>query len=231
MKSAGNHCAQYSGSSRKWSVENGTMPGVEPGVADVLDALDRRAARPDRRCGPRRPTAGAACGPRTRPSPRPRARCSSSRPPMTSTRAARRAVVDRQRQAPVALLADHPVVHVAEPVELALVAEVGDPADLVDDVHDLVAQARVDLLRRERLARLVVDRAHRDEPLVDEAEQRAACRSASSADSGGCTARGGRSARAARGRRRSARRRSGASSPVSQPKPVDVPAVLVDRRR
>ena len=41
----------------------------------------------------------------------------------------------------------------------------------VDDVHDLVAQAGVDLLRGERLARLVVDRAHADEPLVDEAEQ------------------------------------------------------------
>ena len=86
-------------------------------------------------------------------------------------RAAGRAVVDRQRQPPVALLADHPVVHVAEPVELALVPEVGDPADAVDDLHDLVAQARVDLLRGERLARLVVDRAHRDEPLVDEAEE------------------------------------------------------------
>ncbi len=85
-------------------------------------------------------------------------------------RAARRAVVDRQRQAPVALLADHPVVHVAQPVELALVAEVRDPADLVDDVHDLVAQARVDLFLGQRLARLVVQRSHADEPLVDEAE-------------------------------------------------------------
>ena len=95
---------------------------------------------------------------------------SSSRPPMTSTVPHVRAVVDRQRQAPVALLADHPVVHVPEPVELALVAEVGDPADLVDDLHDLVAQAGVDLLPAQRLARLVVDRPHADEPLVDEAE-------------------------------------------------------------
>ena len=85
-------------------------------------------------------------------------------------RAARRAVVDRQRQPPVALLADHPVVHVAEPVQLALVAEVRDPADLVDDVHDLVAQAGVDLLPGQRLARLVVQRTHADVPLVDEAE-------------------------------------------------------------
>ena len=89
---------------------------------------------------------------------------------MTSTVPARRAVVDRQREPPVALLADHPVVHVAQPVELALVAEVGDPADLVDDLHDLVAEAGVDLLLGQRLARLVVERAHADEPLVDEAE-------------------------------------------------------------
>ena len=85
-------------------------------------------------------------------------------------RAARAALVDRQRQPPVALLADHPVAHVAQPVELALVAEIGDPADVVDDVHDLVAQAGVDLLGGQRLARRVVDRAHADEPLVDEAE-------------------------------------------------------------
>ena len=124
-------------------------------------------------------------------------------------RAARLAVVDRQRQAPVALLADHPVVHVQEPVELALVAEARDPADLVDDLHDLVAEAGVDLRRRQLVARLVVDRAHRDVPLVDEPEERAASRTASSAGSGGCTARGGRSSPRARGRRRSARRRRG----------------------
>ena len=61
-------------------------------------------------------------------------------------------------------------MHVAEPVQLALVAEVRDPADLVDDVHDLVAQAGVDLLPAERLAWLVVQRTHADVPLVDEAE-------------------------------------------------------------
>ena len=32
MKSAGNHFAQYSGSSRKWSVENGTMPASSHGL-------------------------------------------------------------------------------------------------------------------------------------------------------------------------------------------------------
>src|SRR3990170_6689235 len=86
-------------------------------------------------------------------------------------RAARPAVVDRQRQAPVALLADHPVVHVQEPVELPLVAERRDPADLVDDLHDLVAEARVHLGRAELVPRAVVDGAHRDEPLVDQPEQ------------------------------------------------------------
>ena len=85
-------------------------------------------------------------------------------------RAAGRAVVDRQRQPPVALLADHPVVHVAEPVELALIPEVRDPADAVDDLHDLVAQAPLELLRRQLVARLVVDRTHADVPLVDQAE-------------------------------------------------------------
>ena len=84
--------------------------------------------------------------------------------------AARAAVVDRQRQAPVALLADHPVAHVDQPVQLPLVAEAGNPADLVDHLHDLVAQAGVDLLARQLGPRLVVDRAHADEPLVDEPE-------------------------------------------------------------
>ncbi len=63
------------------------------------------------------------------------------------------AIVDRQRQAVVALLADHPVVHVAQPVELALFAEVGNPADVVGHVHHRLAQA-----------------VHADVPLVDEAE-------------------------------------------------------------
>ena len=84
--------------------------------------------------------------------------------------AARRAVVDRQRQAPVALLRDHPVAHVQEPVELAVVAELRDPPDPIHDLHDLVAQARVDLGRGQGVARLVVNRPHRDVPLVDEPE-------------------------------------------------------------
>ena len=51
------------------------------------------------------------------------------------------AIEDGQRQTPVALLADHPVVHVAQPVEFALLAEVGNPADVVGDVHHRLAQA------------------------------------------------------------------------------------------
>ena len=86
-------------------------------------------------------------------------------------RAARLAVVDRQREAVVALLRDHPVVHVLQPVQLARQAEVRDPADLLRDVGDLVAQL-----------------VHADEPLVDQAEDELACRSASSAGSGARTA-------------------------------------------
>ena len=186
MKSAGNHCAPVVGVLAEVERRERHDPGVEPRVADVLDPLDRRAA--------------ARAGDPDRVDVRPVRRVALERVPALDRplaqllaaaddldRAARAAVVDRQRQAPVALLADHPVVHVAEPVELALVAEVGDPADPVDDLHDLVAQAGVDLLGRQRLARLVVDRAHADVPLVDEAEDAAASRSASSAGSGGGT--------------------------------------------
>ena len=63
------------------------------------------------------------------------------------------ALIDRQRQTPVALLGDHPVVHVGEPVELALQAETRDPADLARDVHHRLAQV-----------------VHADEPLVDQPE-------------------------------------------------------------
>ena len=169
MKSAGNHLPPVL---RVLPVMQGRErhdPGVEPRIADVADPLDRRAApgtgdldRVD--VGPVRRVAlellpaldGALL------------EFVAATDDLDSP--AGRAVVDRQREPPVALLADHPVVHVAQPVELTLVAEVGDPADLVDDLHDLVAQAGVDLLLGQRLARLVVERAHADEPLVDEAE-------------------------------------------------------------
>ena len=81
------------------------------------------------------------------------------------------ALPDGQRQAPVALLGDHPVAHRAQPVELALVAEAGQPADVIDHVHDLVAQAALQLRRRQLRPRHVVDRAHVDVPLVHHPEQ------------------------------------------------------------
>ena len=54
--------------------------------------------------------------------------------------AARLALPDRQRQPPVALLTDHPVMHVAQPVQLAVQAERGDPANLPGHLHHIVAQ-------------------------------------------------------------------------------------------
>ncbi len=81
------------------------------------------------------------------------------------------ALPDGQRQSPVALLGDHPVAHRAQPVELAFVAEAGDPPDVIDHVHDLVAQAAVHLLPGEIAARDVVRRAHGDVPLVHDPVQ------------------------------------------------------------
>jgi len=66
-----------------------------------------------------------------------------------------RALPDRQRKAPIALLGDHPVVHVPQPVELAVLAEIRDPADLVGDIHQRAAQP-----------------VHADVPLVDQAEDK-----------------------------------------------------------
>ncbi len=63
------------------------------------------------------------------------------------------ALIDRQSETPVALLRDHPVVHVAQPVDLALFAEFGDPANVAGDLHQPLAQ-----------------RSHRDVPLVDDAK-------------------------------------------------------------
>ena len=146
------------------------MPGIEPRVADVGDPRDRLAAR--------------RAGDPDRVHERPVRRVALERVPALDRaplellataddveRAARAAVVDRQREAVVALLGDHPVAHVQQPVELALVAERRDPPDPVDALHDLVAEAGVDLRLGQRLARLVVDLAHADVPLVDEPEQ------------------------------------------------------------
>jgi len=61
----------------------------------------------------------------------------SSRLPITSRLAALSAGEERQGEAPVALLGDHPVIHVAQPVQFPLHTEAGDPADLLRDRHDL----------------------------------------------------------------------------------------------
>src|SRR5438874_704957 len=46
---------------------------------------------------------------------------------------------NRQRQAPVALLRNHPIAHVAQPIELARFAvdDLGQKRDRFDDAHDL----------------------------------------------------------------------------------------------
>ncbi len=77
---------------------------------------------------------------------------------------------DRQRQTPVALLGDHPIVHVAQPVHLAGVAEFGDPLNLIHHIHDLVAQTARFLFRRDLLAGLIVQFAHIDEPFIHQTE-------------------------------------------------------------
>ncbi len=145
-------------------------PGVEPRVPHVRDPRDRgpAAAARDLDGVDERPVRGVPLE-RVPALDRPL-------PQLLATahdveRAARLAVEDRERQPVVALLRDHPVAHVQEPVELALVAEGRDPPDPVDDLHDLVAEAAVHLLRGQGLTRLVVDLAHADEPLVDEPEQ------------------------------------------------------------
>src|SRR5260370_2128576 len=49
-------------------------------------------------------------------------------------------IIDRQSQSPVALLGDHPVVHVAQPVQFALQAKGWNPGVLARYIHDLVTQ-------------------------------------------------------------------------------------------
>src|SRR5260370_15259862 len=49
-------------------------------------------------------------------------------------------IIDRQSQSPVALLGDHPVVHVAQPVQFALQAKGWNPGGLAPYIHDLVTQ-------------------------------------------------------------------------------------------
>src|SRR5205814_10279640 len=105
-------------------------PRVQPGIADVPDPLHDLAARRtgDRHLVDERPMRRMAF--EAVPTvDRPLAKLLAAADHLE--RPARFAVVDRQGQAPVALLADHPVVHVHEPVELAVIAEARDPADLV----------------------------------------------------------------------------------------------------
>ena len=63
------------------------------------------------------------------------------------------ALEDGQRQPPVTLLGDHPIVHVAKPVELAFETERRYPGDLPGHVRDHGTEF-----------------AHRDEPFVHEPE-------------------------------------------------------------
>ena len=200
------------GSSRKWSVENGTMPASSHGLPT---SLIRSTGSPHVGQAIFTASTNGRCGVWPSNASQPSTARSLKLLPAADDleRAARLAVVDRQRQSPVALLADHPVVHVQEPVELPFVAEAGDPADLVDDLHDLVAEARVDLLLRQLGSGLVVDRAHADEPLVDEPEdeRRAAAPAVRIAVDVGLEA--VEASLALEVRRRSARRRRGRRGP------------------
>ena len=84
MKSAGNHFAQYSGSSRKWSVENGTMPASSHGLPT---SLMRSTGWPQFGQAMRTSSTHGRCGvwPSNASQPLTARSCSSSRPPMTST--------------------------------------------------------------------------------------------------------------------------------------------------
>jgi hypothetical protein len=83
MKSAGNHFAQYAWSSRKWSVENGTIPASSQGLPTSRirstgpphDGQAMVTASTQGRCG--------VCPSNASQPPTARSR-SSSRPPMTS---------------------------------------------------------------------------------------------------------------------------------------------------
>ena len=80
------------------------------------------------------------------------------------------ALPDRQGQPPVALLGDHPVMHVAQPVHLPLEAEGRNPAGVLQDLHDLVAKVSLLLLLGHFLIGLVQLLAHGDEPLIHQPE-------------------------------------------------------------
>ena len=85
MKSAGNHSRQYSGSSRKWSVENGTIPASSHGLPT---SLIRSTGGPQPGQAILTASTYGRCGvwPSKASQPSTARSCSSSRPPMTSNR-------------------------------------------------------------------------------------------------------------------------------------------------
>ncbi len=94
-------------------------------------------------CGssPGRSTAGAACGPRTRSQPSTARVFNSSREPITSKSPVSSSTQIGRARPQIALLGDHPVAHVLEPVQLAGLAvdRLRQERHLLDDLHDLVA--------------------------------------------------------------------------------------------
>ncbi len=74
--------------------------------------------------------------------------------------------VDGQRQAVIPLFADHPIVHVSQPIHFAVMPKAGIPVDLVNPIHDLIAQTGRFFRFRHLFARFVVQFAHADEPLI-----------------------------------------------------------------
>src|SRR4051812_6578984 len=63
------------------------------------------------------------------------------------------ALINGKRQTPVALLRNHPIVHVGEPVELPIKAKARVPGDLPSDIHHWLPEV-----------------VHGDEPFVNEPE-------------------------------------------------------------
>ncbi len=83
MKSAGNHFAQYSGSSRKWSVENGTIPASSQGLP--TSGIRATGSPHDGQAILTASTNGRwGVWPSNASQPSTARRSSSSRPPMTS---------------------------------------------------------------------------------------------------------------------------------------------------
>jgi hypothetical protein len=77
---------------------------------------------------------------------------------------------DGQRQPPIALLGDHPVMHILQPILLAGQTEFRDPADLIHHIHDLVAQAGRFFFLGQLFAGFFITLAHADEPFIHQPE-------------------------------------------------------------